>query len=94
MLASIGVNAACISSVNANVKVISDAFLPGLARVADVFRPWGVRLAVAIDFSSPKSLGGLETFDPLDPRVVAFWKERLDAIYRAVPDFAGVRVEG
>ena len=90
LLASIGVNAACISSVNANVKVISDAFLPGLARVADVFRPWGVRLAVAIDFSSPKSLGGVETFDPLDPRVVAFWKERLDAIYRAVPDFAGV----
>jgi alpha-glucuronidase len=90
MLASIGVNAACISSVNANVKVISDAFIPGLARVADVFRPWGVRLAVAIDFSSPKSLGGLETFDPLDPRAVAFWKERIDAIYRAVPDFAGV----
>jgi alpha-glucuronidase len=90
LLASLGINAACISSVNANVKVISDPFLPGLARVANVFRPWGVRLAVAIDFSSPKSLGGLDTFDPLDPRVVSFWKERMDAIYRAVPDFAGV----
>jgi alpha-glucuronidase len=90
LLASVGVNAACISSVNANVKVISDPFLPGLARVADVFRPWGVRIAVAIDFSSPKSLGGLDTFDPLDPHVVAFWKERIDAIYQALPDFAGV----
>ena len=90
LLASIGVNAACISSVNANIKVISDPFLPGLARVAEVFRPWGVHLAVAIDFSSPKSLGGLDTFDPLDARVADFWKGRIDAIYRAVPDFAGV----
>src|SRR4029450_9403280 len=93
LLASIGVNAACISSVNANIKVISDPFLPGLARVAEVFRPWGVRLAVAIDFSSPKSLGGLDTFDPLDARVADFWKGRIDAIYRAVPDFAGVVVK-
>ncbi len=89
LLASIGVNAACISSVNANVKVISDPFLPGIARVAETFRPWGVRVAVAVDFSSPKSLGGLDTFDPLDPRVVEFWKARVEAIYRAVPDFAG-----
>ena len=90
LLASVGVNAACVSSVNANIKVISDPFLPGLARTAAVFRPWGVRLAVAVDFSSPKSLGGLDTFDPLDPRVADFWKGRIDAIYNAIPDFAGV----
>ena len=89
LLASVGVNAACISSVNANIKVISDPFLPGIARVAETFRPWGVRVAVAVDFSSPKSLGGLDTFDPLDPRVAEFWKARVEAIYRAVPDFAG-----
>jgi alpha-glucuronidase len=90
LLASVGINAVSINNVNANTKVISDPFLPSLARVAAAFRPWAVRLAVAVDFSSPKSLGGLDTFDPLDPRVAAFWKERFDAIYRAVPDFAGV----
>jgi alpha-glucuronidase len=90
LLASVGINAVSINNVNANTKVISNPFLPSLARVAAAFRPWGVRLAVAVDFSSPRSFGGLDTFDPLDPRVAAFWRERIDAIYRAVPDFAGV----
>ena len=89
LLASVGINACAVSSVNANPLVITDAFLPELARVAAAFRPWGVRIAVSIDFSSPKRVGGLDTFDPLDPKVTAFWKDRADAIYRAVPDLAG-----
>jgi alpha-glucuronidase len=89
LLASVGINACAVSSVNANPLVITDAFLPELARVAAAFRPWGVRIAVSIDFSSPKLIGGLDTFDPLDPKVAAFWKDRVDAIYRAVPDLAG-----
>ncbi len=93
LLASVGINAASINNVNANMKVISDPFLPSLARIADAFRPWGVRLAVAVDFSSPRSLGGLDTFDPLDPRVASFWKARVDAIYRAIPDLAGFVVK-
>ena len=93
LLASVGINAASINNVNANITVISDPFLPSLARVAAAFRPWGVRLAVAVDFSSPKSLGGLDTFDPLDPRVAEFWKARINAIYRAIPDFAGIVVK-
>jgi alpha-glucuronidase len=44
---------------------------------------------VAIDFGSPKNLGGLDTFDPLDPAVIAWWKSKVDEIYRAVPDFGG-----
>jgi alpha-glucuronidase len=89
LLASVGINACAVSSVNANPLVITDPFLPELARLAAAFRPWGVRIAVSIDFSSPKLVGGLDTFDPLDPKVAAFWRDRADAIYRAVPDLAG-----
>ena len=52
-------------------------------------RPWGVRIAISIDFGSPKSVGGLDTFDPADPRVAAWWKSTTDEIYRAIPDFGG-----
>jgi alpha-glucuronidase len=90
LLASLGINGCAVNNVNADRRVISPEFLPGLARLAAVFRPWGVRLAVAVDFSSPQTLGGLETFDPLDPRVATWWKDRFDSIYRAVPDLAGV----
>jgi alpha-glucuronidase len=89
LLSSIGINACAVNNVNADVRVMSDAFLPQLTRLADAFRPWGVQLAISVDFSSPRRLGGLDTFDPLDARVASFWRERVEAIYRAVPDLAG-----
>jgi len=89
LMASAGINGCAINNVNANARVITPGFLPQLARVAEVFRPWGVRLLVSIDFSSPKKIGGLDTFDPLDPGVAAFWRETADEIYRAIPDFGG-----
>jgi alpha-glucuronidase len=89
LLASVGINGLTINNVNANAQVITDAFLPQLKRVADVLRPWGITLSVSLDFSSPRRIGGLDTFDPLDARVAAFWKERVEAIYRVVPDFGG-----
>jgi len=89
VLASVGVNGAAVNNVNADPRVLTDDFIPQLARIADVFRPWGVALAISIDFSSPMKIGGLETFDPLDARVAAFWKDRVDAVYRAIPDFGG-----
>jgi alpha-glucuronidase len=89
LLASIGINGLTINNVNANPQVITDAFLPQLTRVADTLRPWGIALSVSIDFSSPMRIGGLDTFDPLDARVAAFWKGRVDAIYKAVPDLGG-----
>jgi alpha-glucuronidase len=90
LLASVGINACSVSNVNANPALLTDAYAPELARLAAAFRPWGVRLAISVDFSSPKLIGGLDTFDPLDSRVIAFWKNRMDAVYRAVPDLAGV----
>ncbi len=89
LLASLGINGISINNVNANPLVLSPEFVPQVARVADVLRPWGVRLALAIDFGSPQSLGKLPTYDPLDPAVIAWWKARADDLYKAIPDFGG-----
>jgi alpha-glucuronidase len=89
LLASLGINGISINNVNANPRVLSAEYIPQVARVADVLRPWGVRLALAIDFGSPQSLGKLPTYDPLDPAVIAWWKARADDLYKAIPDFAG-----
>ena len=90
MLASIGINACSINNVNANPRVLASDFVPEIERIAEAFRPWGVRVAIAVDFGSPKTIGGLDTFDPLDARVAAWWKEKADELYRAVPDLAGI----
>ena len=89
LLASLGINGISINNVNANPLVLSAGFIPQVARVADVLRPWGVRLALAIDFGSPQTLGKLSMYDPLDPAVIAWWKGRADDLYQAIPDFGG-----
>jgi alpha-glucuronidase len=93
LLASIGINGCAINNVNANPRVLEDDFLPQLARVAGVFRPWGVQLSISVDVSSPKVIGGLDTFDPADPRVAEWWKKKFDQLYALVPDLAGVVVK-
>ena len=89
LLASIGINAVSINNVNANRLFLSPELVPQVARVAEALRPWGVRVALAVDFGSPSTLGGLPTYDPLDPAVAAWWRGRADALYAAIPDFAG-----
>jgi alpha-glucuronidase len=93
LLASVGINACIVNNVNADPRILAPDFLPQLARIAEAFRPWGMRLGISVDLSSPKSLGRLDTFDPLDPRVQAWWKEKADEIYRQIPDFAGFLVK-
>ncbi len=93
LLASGGINICAINNVNANPLLLSDSFLPQLQRVAESFRPWGVRLAISVDVSSPKTIGGLESFDPLDPLVAAWWQQRVDSLYKQIPDFAGFVVK-
>jgi alpha-glucuronidase len=93
LLASIGINGCSINNVNASPRIIAPEFIPQLKRVADVFRPWGVKLAVSVDMSSPMVVGGLKTFDPLDPQVAAWWKKTTDEIYRVIPDFGGFVVK-
>jgi alpha-glucuronidase len=89
LLASIGINGCSINNVNANPRMLATEMIPEIARIAAAFRPWGVRVALAVDFASPKTLGGLDTFDPLDAGVAAWWKQKADELYRAVPDLAG-----
>lgn len=89
LLASIGINGCAINNVNADTRILDSDFLPQLARIADALRPWGVRILVSVDFSSPQKLGGLKTFDPLDPQVVQWWQVKIDEIYRTIPDFGG-----
>jgi alpha-glucuronidase len=89
LLASLGINAVSVNNVNADPRLLSPDYVPEIARIADALRPWGVAVAIAIDFGSPQSVGKLSTYDPLDPTVVAWWRARADALYAAIPDFAG-----
>jgi len=93
LLASVGINGCTINNVNANPHVLDDSFIAQLSRVADAFRPWGVQLSMSVDFSSPKTLGDLDTFDPVDPNVAAWWKKKVDYIYKLIPDFGGFVVK-
>ncbi len=90
LLASLGVNACSINNVNADPRLLTPEYAPEIARIAAAMRPWGVRIAVSVSFGSPESIGKLDTFDPLDPGVAAFWKARVEALYAAVPDLAGI----
>jgi alpha-glucuronidase len=89
LLASLGIQACAISNVNADPKILSPDFIPEIAKIADAFRPYGVHVALAVAFDSPKKIGGLDTFDPLDPKVIDWWKTTTDGIYKGIPDIAG-----
>lgn len=93
LLASVGINGCVVNNVNASANMLRADFISQLARIADAFRPWGVKLAISVDFSTPKALGQLGTFDPLDPRVIAWWDKKVGEIYRQIPDFGGFLVK-
>lgn len=93
LLASIGINGCTINNVNAAPAALEDSFIAQVRRMADAFRPWGVQLAMAADLSTPRVVGGLDTFDPLDPRVAEWWRKKVDDIYRQIPDFGGFVVK-
>jgi alpha-glucuronidase len=90
LLASLGINGCAINNVNADKRILSPGFLPQIASIAAALRPWGVETVISVDFGSPKTIGGLDTFDPLEPRVAAWWKTKIDEIYAAIPDLGGV----
>lgn len=91
--ASIGINGTVVNNVNASPLFLTDRYIPKLRRVADALRPYGIRIYISARFSAPVEAGGLETADPLDPAVQAWWKERADVLYRAIPDFGGFLVK-
>src|SRR6201999_1341265 len=90
LLASIGINGCDVTNVNSDLHILDPDFIPQLARIAAEFRPYGVRMGVAVNVSMPKQVGGLDTFDPLDPKVAEWWRNKIDGLYRAIPDFGGI----
>ena len=91
--ASIGINGTVVNNVNASPLLLTDRYVPKLKRVADALRPYGIRVYISARFSAPREVGGLATADPFDPAVRAWWKERADALYAAIPDFGGFLVK-
>jgi len=96
LLASTGINRLSINNVNvrANAKLlITEKYLKEAAKLAAIFRKYGIRLFISINFGAPWSLGKLPTADPLDEKVCAWWKERASIIYKYIPDLAGFLVK-
>ncbi len=93
LLASIGINGCNINNVNAAPQLLDSDHLKQVARIADALRPWGVHLAMSVAIASPQTIGGLATYDPLDPAVKVWWASKVDEIYHLIPDFAGFTVK-
>lgn len=91
--ASIGINGTVLNNVNAKPEILNKEYLSKVIALADFFRPYGIRVYLSVNFSSPKNLGGLPTSDPLDEKVIAWWKEKVDEIYTSIPDFGGFLVK-
>ncbi|SFO43243.1 alpha-glucuronidase [Algoriphagus ornithinivorans] len=91
--ASIGINAVSLTNVNANAWILRPDFIEKVKVLADIFRPYGIKVYLTARFSAPIELGGLETADPLNSEVAAFWKEKVGMIYKAIPDFGGFVVK-
>jgi alpha-glucuronidase len=93
LLASVGINGCNVSNVNADLHILDNDFIPQLARIAEAFRPYGVQLGVALNVAMPQKVGGLDSFDPLNPKVTKWWMDEFDEVYRQIPDFGGVVVK-
>jgi alpha-glucuronidase len=91
--ASIGINGTVLNNVNSNADILTEPFLKKVAKLADIFRPYGIRVYLSARFSAPIEIGGLKTADPLDPQVAAWWKAKTDEVYRHIPDFGGYLVK-
>jgi alpha-glucuronidase len=91
--ASIGINGTVLNNVNAKAEVLSAAFIAKTAAIANVLRPYGIRVYLSVRWSTPLELKATKTADPLDPQVAAWWARKADEIYRSIPDFGGFLVK-
>ncbi len=91
--ASIGINGTVLTNVNADATSLTPRYIEKAAALADVFRPYGIRVYLTARFSAPIELGDLDTADPLDPDVRAWWRRKADEIYERIPDFGGFLVK-
>ena len=93
LYASIGINHCVINNVNADPRYLSDAMLDQIATLATIFRAWGIRLWLSVNFNAPMLLDGLSTADPLAEDVRNWWRRCASRIYERVPDFGGFLVK-
>lgn len=91
--ASIGINATAVNNVNADPRMLTDQFLEKLVVLGDIFRPYGIKVFISINYQAPISVGGLETADPLNPEVRKWWADKAAEIYEMIPDFGGFLVK-
>jgi alpha-glucuronidase len=92
-VASVGINGSVLTNVNANALVLTPAWLDKVSGLASVLRPYGIRAFLTARFNAPVELGELDTADPLDARVRAWWARKAAEIYERVPDFGGLLVK-
>lgn len=91
--ASLGINGTVLTNVNANALVLTDTYLQKVKALADVFRPYGIKVFLTARFSAPIEIGGLKTADPVNDSVKTWWKEKAAEIYKVIPDFGGFLVK-
>lgn len=91
--ASISINGAVLNNVNASPQMMTSEYLHKVKVIADIFRPYGIRVYLSINFASPMALGYTKTADPLDMKVQLWWKKKAKEIYASIPDFGGFLVK-
>lgn len=91
--ASVGINGSVLNNVNATPEMLRRDYLERVAEIADIMRPYGVRVYLSVNFSSPAQLGGLPDSDPLRPEVQEWWADKVAEIYGLIPDFGGFLVK-
>lgn len=91
--ASIGINGTVLNNVNASPDILKDDYLQKIKVLADIFRSYGIKVYLSVNFSSPKILGGLSDSDPLNKDVQKWWNAKIKEIYKIIPDFGGFLVK-
>ena len=91
--ASVGINGTVLTNVNANAQLLTPLYLDKVAALANLVRPWEIRVYLTARFSAPIEIGKLKTADPLDPQVRDWWRRKADEIYARIPDFGGFLVK-
>lgn len=91
--ASIGINGTVLNNVNAAVEILSTSYIEKIKALAAVFRPFNIRVFVSVNFASPQHLGNLPDSDPFRKEVQQWWKDKVNEIYQAIPDFGGFLVK-
>ena len=91
--ASIGINGSVLNNVNASPLILTPGYLTRVKAIAEIFRPYGIKVYLSVKFSSPSLIGNLKTSDPLNADVIKWWNDKVKEIYSYVPDFGGFLVK-